>query len=394
MKLRYLAVAVAALAVVISACGGTGGTSTATGSASLGPLPDVKIGLATSKTGAANFYNPQQTNGAQLAVDQFNATGGFQNGRQKIQLIVEDDGSTKDQGITVFKKFIEQDKVAAILGPTLSGVAAGAHPVAQQAGIPVIAISNTGVGIVGKCDYGPCDWIFRASLGEETALPAALKAAKDKLNLKKVVLMFESDQKFAADGADIFKKAAADNGITIAGTIPYKTADVDFSAFVTQAKGESPDAILASGLAGTASKVLIEVGKQFPQGLRVVGSNGFNSPAVITAAGAAAPNMIVGTAWNKASTDKPNADFLKAFKDKYGSDPDQFATQSYTAMIVLADAMKRSGNAIDKAALRKALEGTKDFATPLGAFSFTPEHDVKQPVFVMTVKDGQFVPFN
>jgi len=85
---------------------------------------------------------------------------------------------------------------------------------------------------------------------------------------------------------------------------------------------------------------------------------------------------------------------VKAFKDKYGADPDQFATQAYTAMIVLADAMKRSANATDKGALRKALEGTNDLATPLGAFSFTADHDVKQPVFVMTVKDGAFVPFN
>src|SRR2546428_5077256 len=108
MKLRYLAAAVAALSVVISACGGTGDT-TASGSASLGPLPDVKIGLATSKTGAANFYNPQQTNGAQLAVDQFNATGGVPNGPQKIQLIVEDDRPTKDQGIPALQKVIAHD---------------------------------------------------------------------------------------------------------------------------------------------------------------------------------------------------------------------------------------------------------------------------------------------
>jgi hypothetical protein len=32
-------------------------------------------------------------------------------------------------------------------------------------------------------------------------------------------------------------------------------------------------------------------------------------------------------------------------------------------------------------------------ATPLGQFSFTADHDVKQPTFVMTVKDKQFVPF-
>ena len=390
MKIRSFAIG-AVVAVLVAACGGNPPPA-AQSSGSAAPQADIKVGLAISLTGTANVYGPAQQKGAQLAVEQINAAGGI-NGA-KIALLIEDDASARDQGITVFRKLINEDKVAAILGPTLSGVAAGAHPVAQQAGTPVIAISNTGVGIVGKCDYGACDWIFRASLGEETALPAALKAAKDKLNLKKVVLMFESDQKFAADGAEIFKTAAAANGITISRTIPYKTADVDFSAFVTQAKGESPDAILASGLAGTASKVLIEVGKQFPQGLRVVGSNGFNSAAVITAAGAAAPNMIVGTAWNKASTDKANADFVKAFKDKNSAEPDQFATQAYTAMIVLADAMKRSGNASDKTAVKKALEGTKDLATPLGAFSFTAEHDVKQPVFVMTVKDGQFVPFN
>ena len=388
-----LAAAFAAVSLLVGACGGgtAAGPSPSASSASAGPKADIKVGLAISLTGAANIYGPAQRNGAQLAVDQVNAAGGV--GGAKLALVVEDDASARDQGITVFRKFINEDKVTAILGPTLSGVAAGAHPVAQQAGTPVIAISNTGVGIVGKCDYGACDWIFRASLGEETALPAALKAAKDKLNLKKVVLMFESDQKFAADGADIFKKAAADNGMTIARTIPYKSADVDFAAFVTQAKGESPDAILCSGLAGTASKVLAEVARQFPSGLRVVGSNGFNSPAVIQAAGAAAPLMIVGTAWNKASTDKANADFVKAFKDKYSSDPDQFAAQSYTAMVVLADAMKRASSPTDKAALKKALEGA-NVSTPLGQFSFTPDHDVKQPVFVMTVKDGAFVPFN
>ena len=388
MKLRCLVAAVAALSVVISACGGTGDT-TASGSASLGPLPDVKIGLATSKTGAANFYNPQQTNGAQLAVDQFNATGGFQNGRQKIQLIVEDDGSTKDQGITVFKKFIEQDKVAAILGPTLSATAAGAHPVAQAASTPVIAISNTGIGIVGKCDYGPCDWIFRASLGEQSAVPETVKAATSKLGLKKVVIIY-GDGKFELDDLTIFKDAFKANGVTVAKEIPYRATDVDFAPFVTAAKAENPDAIVASSLAGPAGKILDEVAKQLPA-KRVIGGNGLNSSALLPNANAGL--MIVGTAWSKASTDKANQDFIAAYKAKYNADPDQFAAQSYTAMLVLIEAMKKTTRMSDKEQVKKALESVSLSATPLGAFSFTPEHDVKQPTFVMTVKDKQFVPF-
>jgi branched-chain amino acid transport system substrate-binding protein len=388
MKLRYLAVSVAALSVVISACGGTGDT-TATGTASLGPLPDVKIGLATSKTGAANFYNPQQTSGAQLAVDQFNATGGFLNGRQKIQLIVEDDGSTKDQGITVFKKFIEQDKVAAILGPTLSAVAAGAHPVAQAAGTPVIAISNTGIGIVGKCDYGPCDWIFRASLGEQSAVPETVKAATSKLGLKKVVIIY-GDGKFELDDLTIFKDAFKANGVTVAKEIPYRATDVDFAPFVTAAKAENPDAIVASSLAGPAGKILDEITKQMP-GKRVIGGNGLNSSALLSNQNAGL--IIVGTAWSKASTEKTNTDFIAAYKQAYGKDPDQFAAQSYTAMLALIDAMKRTSRMTDKEQVKKQLEAVSNLATPLGPFSFTPEHDVKQPTFVMTVKDGQFTPF-
>src|SRR5437899_2236756 len=392
MRIRLLVTAATLAALVITACGGGTAAPSASAGASAtaaGPLPDVKIGLATSKSGAANFYNPQQTQGAQLAVDQFNATGGFQGGRQKIQLIVEDDGSVRDQGITAFKKFIEQDKVTVILGPTLSAVAAGAHPVAQAAGVPVIAISNTGLGIVGKCDYGPCDWIFRASLGEQSAVPETVKAATSKLGLKKVVIIY-GDGKFELDDLQIFKDALKANGVTVAKEIPYRATDVDFAPFVTAAKAENPDAIVASSLAGPAGKILDEIAKQMP-GKRVIGGNGLNSSALL--ANQNAGLIIVGTAWSKASTDKTNTDFIAAYKQAYSKDPDQFAAQSYTAMLALIDAMKRTSRMTDKAQVKTQLEAVRDLATPLGAFTFTPEHDVKQPTFVMTVKDGMFTPF-
>ena len=376
-------------ALLVAACGGTTTPPTGTGVAATSGAPkaDIKIGLATSKSGAANFYNPQQSNGALLAVEQINNAGGI-NGA-KLQLIIEDDGSARDQGITAFRKFIEQDKVAAILGPTLSAVAAGAHPVAQQSGVPVIAISNTGLGIVGKCDYGPCDWIFRASLGEQTAVPETVKAATSKLGLKKVVIIY-GDGKFELDDLTIFKDAFKANGVTVAKEIAYTAKDVDFAPFVTQAKAEGPDAIVASSLAGPAGKILDEVAKQMP-GKRVIGGNGLNSAALLSNANAGL--MIVGTAWSRASTDKANTDFISAYKAKFNTEPDQFAAQSHTAMLVLADALKRSGNPTDKAAVKRALEATKDLPTPLGAFSFTADHDVKQPTFVMTAKDGQFTPF-
>ena len=126
-------------------------------------------------------------------------------------------------------------------------------------------------------------------------------------------------------------------------------------------------------------------------GKRVIGGNGLNSSALL--ANQNAGLIIVGTAWSKASTDKTNTDFIAAYKQAYAKDPDQFAAQSYTAMLALIDAMKRTSRMTDKAQVKTQLEAVRDLATPLGAFTFTPEHDVKQPTFVMTVKDGQFIPF-
>jgi branched-chain amino acid transport system substrate-binding protein len=261
--------------------------------------------------------------------------------------------------------------------------------VAQQAQMPTIAISNTGIGIVGKCEYGPCDYIFRASLGEETALPATVKAAKTALNLKKVVLLYAQDDKFSADDGIIFEKALTAEGIQIAKKIAFSKNDVDFAQPVGQAKLENPDALVVGALAGPATKILQEMGKQMP-GKKMLCGNGCNTPAIIQGAGAAAEATIVGTAWDPALAQG----FIDRYKAMFNKDPDQFAVQSYTALHILAQALVTSrANPYDRAAVKKALENVKDFDTALGKFSFTADHDVAQPVYVMTVKGNAFVPF-
>src|SRR5205085_3745028 len=147
---------IGALAITLAACAGTG-TSGGTGapSTATGGRPDVKVGVVISLTGVGNVYGPTQKNGVELAAQRINDAGGVSGA--KLVLVIDDDQSTTDGGVTAFRKQTSQDRVVAILGPTLSNTAVAAHPVAQSAQTPVIAISNTGDGIVGKCDYGPCD---------------------------------------------------------------------------------------------------------------------------------------------------------------------------------------------------------------------------------------------
>ena len=394
MDRRILGV-LGALAITLTACSGTsvGAPAAPSATTAAASKPDIKVGVVLSLTGVGNAYGPVQKNGVELAAERINAAGGA-NGAQ-IKLVIEDDQSSPDGGITAFKKLVQQDRVAAILGPTLSGTAVAADPVAQSAQTPVIAISNTGDGIVGKCDYGPCDYVFRVSLGESTAIPVTVKTAKAKLALKAVVLMYAQDDKFSSDGFAIFKKALTANGITIKKEIAYSKTDVDLSGPVTQALAENPDAIVNSSLAGPAIKILQEVGKRKP-GLPVIGGNGFNTPAIAASAGAAAEGAISGAAWYLDNPSAENKDFVAAYKAKYSKDPDQFAAQAYSGLYVLLDALKRTPNpnSVLHDKLKAQIELTTGVKTPLGEVSFNKDHDVTQKVYVVQIKGGKFTPIN
>ena len=393
MSKRFIGI-FGAVALTLAACSGpaTGGASPAP-SASVAGKADIKVGVALSLTGVGNAYGPVQKNGVELAAERINAAGGA-NGA-KLKLIIEDDQSSPDGGITAFKKLVQQDRVAAILGPTLSGTAVAADPVAQSAQTPVIAISNTGDGIVGKCAYGPCDYIFRVSLGEATAIPVTVKTVKAKLGLKSVVLMYAQDDKFSSDGFAIFKTALTADGIAIKKEIAYSKNDVDLSGPVTQALAENPDAIVNSSLAGPAIKILQEVAKRKP-GLPVIGGNGFNTPAIIKSAGAAAEGAISGAAWYLDNPSAENKDFVAAYKAKYNADPDQFAAQAYSGLFVLLDALKRTPNpnSVLHDKLKDQIALTTGVRTPLGEVSFDKNHDVSQKVYVVQVKNGKFTPIN
>ncbi len=120
-----------------------GGAVALSGSAVFAQTTRVaKIGLVQSTTGgSAALYGIQQKQAIELAFAEINAANTLKD--IKLEAIHADDGADRGQTVNIFQRLIRQDKVVAILGPTLSNSAFAADPIAQQAGIPVIASSNT-----------------------------------------------------------------------------------------------------------------------------------------------------------------------------------------------------------------------------------------------------------
>src|SRR5713226_1448116 len=345
-----------ALAVALAACGGTSSTGTTTSNSYQGKT--IQLGAILSITGV---YGPSSRDGMLLAVDKINNSGGV-NGA-KITLDVKDDASDRPQSAQVAQTLIQQGQLLALLGPTLSNSAVAVHPLAESFKIPILAVSTTGINIVPNCNAPstvPCKYVFRDSLGEETAIPTNIKIYAAKAHPKTGVLMVANDDKFSKDGGTIVTNTVGQYGITLLDTIQFSKTTADFATPVTKALSKKPDVIFITSLGGIPATIMIEARKQGFTG-QFLGGNGFNTAVVSKQAGDAGKGAESGSAWYINNTFTSNAGFVSAYKTKYGADPDQFAAQGYAAIYVLADAAKRAKLTFsdvpgDRTRLRDAME--------------------------------------
>ncbi len=377
-RLCFLLMAVVAFALMAgdSVC-------LAADSSAKGLSGEIPIAGVWSLTGDAAVYGPSQKNASELAVDEINKSGML--GEAKLKLITEDDRSTKEGAITAFDKLIKKDKVIAILGPTLSNSAKASNPIAQDAKVIVLGVSNTASGIV---EIG--DFIFRDSLPESVVQPNTVKITRDKLGYNKVAVMYGDDDVFTKGGYDVFKKVLDDSGIKILTIETFKKKDTDFSAQLTKIKGLNPDQIIVSALAEEAAGILTQARQLgIPDSVHIIGGNGFNSPKLAQLAGPAAEGAISGAAWFVGNDTPGNKKFVEEYNKKTGSNPDQFAAQAYAGVYIIANAIKNAGSS-NPQAVRDALAKTKDLDTVLGKFSFNEKRDPVHFPVVQTIKNGKF----
>ncbi|HKC18764.1 MAG TPA: ABC transporter substrate-binding protein [Candidatus Dormibacteraeota bacterium] len=375
---------------LVAACGSSGGGSGGSSNSYSGKT--IKLGAVLSITGAGGVYGPQTRDGMMLAVDEINKAGGV-NGAT-IDLSVQDDTSDKATAAQKAQTLIQQNNVLALLGPTLSNSAVAMHPLDESLKVPTLGISNTGIHIVPDCNFPsttPCQYIFRDSLGEETAIPDNIKSYANDMHPKTGVLLVAQDDKFSSDGGTIVQKTVDQYGIQLLKSIPFSKNDADLTPYVTQAVQLKPDVIFITSLGNIPAKIMTAARNLGWQG-QFLGGNGFNTATVSAQAGAAGKGARSASAWYIGNTFPSNADFVSAFKSKYGHDPDQFAAQGYTGIKIIADSAKRASLTFsdmsgDRDKLRKAMESV-NIQTPLGPFQFTANHDVKQTVWIIEM-DGQ-----
>jgi branched-chain amino acid transport system substrate-binding protein len=352
-----------------------------------GAPPPLTIGALFSLTGGGNVYGPQQEKGARLAIEQINADGGVDG--VPLKLVVRDDTSVPGTGKATMRRLIQSDHAVAVLGPTLSLVAVSADPVADRLQTPVVAVSNTAEGIVGTCAYD-CTWIWRDSLGEETAVPANIDEYVLEQHPSTAAILYVADDKLGVEEGRIAASSFSEAGVRVVANAELPaTGSVD--AVVAAALRRHPQVIFVGASFGQRAADTMKAARTAGFKGAFLGGNTLNSETTAQLAAPQGAGARSGAAWYAGNDFPANRDFITSYRQTYGEAPDQFAAQAFVGVEIVADALRRghvatsSASLADRrAALQKALRDVA-LTTPLGPFRFTRDHDVEQIVWVLAM---------
>ncbi|MGI6452714.1 MAG: ABC transporter substrate-binding protein [Syntrophomonadaceae bacterium] len=369
------------LIVAIAGCGGKESDQ---------PAKDapILVGINCELSGAVASYGTNAKDGAVLAIEQVNAAGGVLGKQLKEE--IRDCKSVADEAMVVSAALAGEGIVAQI-GPLTSGNVQGATPVMLENQIPLIAPAATAVNVTVDEKTGETlEYIFRVCFIDPFQGTLMAQFAAEELGVKTAAIYGDASSDYAKGLAEYFKKTFEEKGGTIIAEEGFVKGDRDFKATLTKIRGQNPEFIYVPGYYEEVAPLIKQardLGINVPMG----GCDGWDSPDLVDVAGAEALNNTYYTNhYSAQDTDPKVVDFVKAYKEKYGKDPDAFAALGYDSVQLLVAALNAAGEA-DPVKVKDALADITDFEGVTGKMSIDEQHNPVKAGVIIEFVDGNQV---
>ena len=325
-----------AFTVVLAACSSSSKTSTSS-SGSNGNGNNVALAFVGPLTGPNANLGINIRNGAQVAIDEANAAGGS----VKFTLKAFDTQGDPAQAPTVKDKYINDNQVLGVVGPTFSGETKAVLQSYQDAKLPMISASATATSLPTIVPNGT---VFHRLVPDDDVQGQGVSDyVTKKLKAKSIFYISDNSDygKGLADGTQqILEKA----GTTTAGTDTIDPNSDDYSNAVNKAVAAKPDLVFYGGYYSQAGKLAKQL-KDAGANAVFMSGDGTLDAGFITSGGAGAEGAQITCACKLAQPDStgPLGDFAKSYKSSTGKDPGTYSTEGYDAAKILIAGIK-AGN--------------------------------------------------
>lgn len=326
MKLTGVLAVSAALALGASACGKSDNKSGSGGG------DGVTIAFVGAQTGDNAQLGINISNGAKLAIDQYNAT----NPKTKVTLKMYDTKGDPAVAPGQAQKAI-QDKVNAIIGPPFSGESKAVDGNFEEAEIPNISPSATAAAL------GKNGWKYWHRVISNDDVQGAVDGdVLSKTLAAKNVFVVDDNQEYSVGLADTVFNNLKTAGVTVArDKIDPKATD--YSSTVNKVKSSGATALFYGGYYAEGGKFLKQLRDSGFKG-QFLSDDGALDAGLIKAAGANQANgALLSCACqsiNPTASNPAVKKFIDDYKAKFGSDQGTYSAEGFDVANVYLNAVK------------------------------------------------------
>ncbi len=317
----------------------------------------ISVGVIGPFTGSLAFNGEEMKKGMVLAVDEVNGKGGIFG--RNIELVYGDTEAKPDKGVAAVKKLITRDKVLVVGGGYASSVNIATSEVCQNEKTPnVVAIAISPTITARGFDY-----VFRTSPNSPQFLEG-MNEWLEKVKKPKTVAFLMENTDYGRDGEKIWSAQAKKIGAKELAHLYFEIGDADFTTQISKLKELKPD--VTFNIASTTEAALIQKqAKELNFVTQWIGVGGQFTEAFFKMSGTTCQYAMGSSLEPTLAMKNPVvADFVKRYEAKYQkARPGIFSSQGYDNIMVIMDAIKRTGKLTgdlqkDRDAIRDALKKT------------------------------------
>ncbi|MFZ0289307.1 MAG: ABC transporter substrate-binding protein [Candidatus Sulfotelmatobacter sp.] len=349
------------------------------------PDPDLKD-LSEIRIGFLGplYDHPQQIlgnrmlNGATLAIEEANASGGY--GGKPFKLMLHNDSAIWGAASNEVVKMVYDEKVWAMFGSISGDTTHIALRVTLKAETPLVISAATDPTIPETS----IPWSFTDIQDDREQGYTLARHIYDELGLKRIAILRVNDR-YGRFGVPKFRDASRRLGHPVVIEQKFRPGDTDFRHQLQVIEDSRVDGIVLWTDIGPAAMILQRM-QELGMKQRVFGSHRTIGDELVKLAGTAAEGFEAVFPYDPTRTDHRWLDFNARYEARFHEKPDQFASLAYDAMQILLDAICRAG--LNRGRIRDALTGVESYKGVTGDMVFDPNCKNIAPLFLARVRNG------
>jgi len=340
--------------------------------------PPIKLGVMFISSGPLGGYGINGQRAVEMAIEEINASGGVLG--RKLAASCRDTKLKNDVAVELAEKFINDEKVDFLMGPTSSGVAMALSDVARKHK-KILVVTQAATDSLTGPKFNPYLFSTLSNVMMHSRAGAYYMASKP----YKRWMCIGPDYNYGHESWRLFREKLKElkPDVEIVGETFPKLMAKDYAEQIEQIRKAKPDAVWCP-LWGQdavnfirqakAVKLFDEIKFAFPVGaaLETLAPLGNETPA----------GLYMSSRYFFTTPDCPeNKEFVRKFHDKYKQYPDYMAEETYAGVYFIKAALERAGTTNPEAIVKAVEKEPLAWLTPEGWKIMRPEdHQVVEDV--------------